>query len=134
MNDTTEVRMLSLANERTLLVEKQPAGEMLRVIGADGLNCLSILLTPAGPVLQFDGSLMLQASGELAVRAGRLSLHGRDGVAITSDGDVSVQTPGDLSTTARIQNITASLGNVNVKANDDVRLDGERVFVNCVDT
>jgi hypothetical protein len=74
---------------------------------------------------------MLQATGDLAVSAGRLALHGRDGVAITSDGDVTVQTPGDLSTSARSQNITAELGNVNVKANDDVKINGERVLVNC---
>jgi hypothetical protein len=127
----TETCSLSLAHQRTLLIERQPAGDVLRVVGADGRNCLTVLLTPAGPVLQFDGSLRLETSGDLAVSAGRLALHGRDGVTITSDGDVTVQTPGDLSTTARIQNITAELGNVNVKANDDVKLNGERVLVNC---
>jgi hypothetical protein len=38
---------------------------------------------------------------------------------------------GDLKTEARIQEIRARLGNVNVSANDDVRIDGERVMVNC---
>jgi hypothetical protein len=36
-----------------------------------------------------------------------------------------------LDSQARIQNITAVLGNVNVKANDDVRMNGERVRMNC---
>ncbi|HYT93458.1 MAG TPA: hypothetical protein VEL76_32370 [Gemmataceae bacterium] len=127
----TETQTLSLAHECTLVVARQPAGDVLRIVGPDGRNSLTILLTPAGPVLQFDGSLMLQASGELALSAGRLALHGREGIAITSDGDVTVQTPGDLSTTARIQNITAELGNVNIKANDDVRMNGERIKMNC---
>jgi hypothetical protein len=129
--DETPSRTLSLAHERTLVIERLAAGDLLRVLGADGGACLTILLRPAGPVIQFDGSLMLQTTGELALSAGRLALHGRDGVAITSDGDVTVQTPGDLSTSARIQNLTAELGNINLKANDDVKLNGERVLVNC---
>jgi hypothetical protein len=32
---------------------------------------------------------------------------------------------------ARIQNITAELGNVNLQANDDVKIDGERILMNC---
>jgi len=34
---------------------------------------------------------------------------------------------------ARVQNIKADLGNVNVTANDDVSINGERVRVNCDD-
>ena len=34
-------------------------------------------------------------------------------------------------TSARAQAITARLGDVSVKANDDVRLNGERVRLNC---
>ena len=38
---------------------------------------------------------------------------------------------GDMQLEARVQDITATQGNVNVKANDDVCLHGERVKVNC---
>jgi hypothetical protein len=124
-------RTLALSAGRTLVVERGPDLDSLRIVAADGQVCLSVLLTPAGPVLRFDGSLLLQAGGDLAVSAQRLALHGREGVAITSEGDVTVQTSGDLNSSARIQNIKAELGNVNLKANDDVRIDGERVLVNC---
>jgi hypothetical protein len=44
---------------------------------------------------------------------------------------MKLQASGDLHSEARIQNVTATLGDVNVRANDDVKLSGERVRVNC---
>jgi hypothetical protein len=134
MSDITKTEIVPLSSQRQMIVERLADADIVRIVNADGLACLTVRLTPEGPVLQFDGSLMLQTSGDLAVSAERLALHGREGVAITSNGDVTLETTGDLSTKARIQNITATRGNVNVKANDDVRVDGERIFMNCVDT
>jgi hypothetical protein len=88
-------------------------------------------LTPAGPVLRFEGSLLLEASGGLAVDAQRVAIHGREGLSLTSGGNARIEIAGDLDSQARIQNITAVLGNVNVKANDDVRMNGERIKMNC---
>jgi hypothetical protein len=124
---------LALSQQRTLVVERRPGLDLLRVFNADGQACLTVRLTPTGPVLQFDGSVVLQTSGALALDAEHIALHGRDGVTITSGGDVTLQTAGDLTSRARVQNIRADLGNVNLQANDDVRLNGERVLVNCVD-
>jgi len=129
-----EKTALALNGDRLLVVESRADLDVIRIVNADGAACLTIHMTPQGPVLQFEGSLMLQTTGDLAVSAARLALHGREGVAITSGGDMTIETAGDLSTSARIQNIEAHLGNVNVKANDDVRIDGERIFMNCVDT
>jgi hypothetical protein len=44
---------------------------------------------------------------------------------------VSIDTPGDIHSEACSQKITAHLGNVDIKANDDVTLDGERIRMNC---
>lgn len=38
---------------------------------------------------------------------------------------------GDIATRAREQVIEARLGDVRVKANDDVKLNGERIRLNC---
>jgi uncharacterized protein (DUF2345 family) len=119
---------LALAHGQRLAVE---TGNVLRLFAADGQTTLTVLITPAGPVLQFSGGLEIQAEGDLAVSGKRLALHGREGVAISTGGDLSLHADRDLHSLARIQNITADLGNVNVKANDDVRLNGERVMVNC---
>ena len=44
---------------------------------------------------------------------------------------MSLTAAGDLTTQGRTQTIVADLGDVKVKANDDVCLNGERVLVNC---
>ena len=102
---------LELASNQCLVVEEN----VVRFVGPDGATLLVVRITEDGPVVKFEGHLKLEA--------GRVSIHGREGVVISSDGD--------LESRARIQNITADLGNVNIKANDDVKLNGERVMMNC---
>jgi hypothetical protein len=127
-----ERQRFDLAGRQQLVLEQQPTQTVLRLLAPDGQVTLAVHVTPAGPVLHFGGAgLLIQADGDLAVNAGRLALHGRDGVVLSSGGDARIRIAGDLETCARIQTITAERGNVNVKANDDVRLDGERVLVNC---
>jgi hypothetical protein len=102
------------------------------IVGSDGRVQLSITLTADGPVLRLEGTgLKIQTAGTLALDAEQIALHGRRGVAISSGGDASITVAGDLEARARIHNIVAELGNVNVRANDDVKLNGERVMMNC---
>lgn len=123
---------LELANRHRLVVDDDGKREAVFFLNADGEVTLSIQLTEKGPVLRFEGAtLALQAAGSLSIGAEHVHLHGRQGLALTSEGDIAVATPGDLHTEARIQNLSATLGNVNVRANDDIRLNGERVLVNC---
>ena len=99
-------------------------GNAVRIVGPGGDLLLTVLLTPSGPVLRFEGArLSLETSGDLALNARHVSIHGREGVRISSEGD--------FESRARIQDITATLGNVNLRANDDVKLDGERILLNC---
>lgn len=129
---TTLPTTVALVGGQQLVVERLPAANVLKLLSADGQLTLSIRVTPAGPVLHLEGAgLMIQTDGDLAVSAGRVAIHGRDGVAISTGGDVHLHAVGDLHSTARIQNLTADLGNVNLKANDDVKINGERVLVNC---
>jgi hypothetical protein len=123
---------LELIGNQKLVVERCPSNNVLKLISSEGRICLSISLTADGPVLRFDGpSLLLESTGDLAVDARRVAIHGREEVVITSGGDAAICVAGDLNTEARVQNISARLGNVNVKANDDVRLRGERIKLNC---
>lgn len=123
---------LALSGEQRVVVTRKAEGDVVNFLSARGEVVLSVQMTERGPVLRFEGaSLVLQAAGELAIEAESLRLHGRGGVALTTDGDLALKAAGDLNSEARIQNVTAALGNVNVRANDDVRLNGERVMVNC---
>jgi uncharacterized protein (DUF2345 family) len=121
-----------LAHGQSLAIESADTGNLVRLVGPDGFSTLlTIRITPQGPVLEFQGGLALATSGELTLHAGRLTLHGRDGISLSSGGDITVDTPGDFSTDARIINLDADRGNINLHANDDIRIQGERVMVNC---
>jgi hypothetical protein len=125
-------REIALRGDRRLVVVRDDDQDVVQVVNADGAVALTIQITALGPVLRFEGaSLVLQAAGELVLDAGRLRLHGREGVTVTTDGDVAVRAAGELSTEARLQTIHASHGDVRVTANDDVRLEGERIRMNC---
>lgn len=127
-----EGQELELRGEQRLRLERGPDGDLIQLCDARGRLTLSIQVTDSGPVLRFEGGgLRIQAAGELTLEAEELHLHGRAGLDLTTGGDLALVADGDLASEARIQEIRARLGNVNIAANDDVRIDGERVMVNC---
>ena len=129
---TRPTRTFELIGQQALVVESAEGGDLLKIVAPDGRVRLAIAITPDGPVLELGGmGVMIRSSGPLAIDAERIALHGRNGLQISTGGDAAIRAEGDLTSVARIQNISASLGNVNVKANDDVRLNGERVMMNC---
>lgn len=125
-------RSIDLVGRQRLLLLHENGLDRLQILAPDGRLRLTIEVTERGPVLSFEGpALTLCASGEMAFEAERLTLHGRKGVCVTTGGDLVLDAAGDLASRARIQDVEARLGNVNVRANDDIRLNGERVMVNC---
>jgi uncharacterized protein (DUF2345 family) len=123
---------IALRGDRRLVVVRDHDQDVVQVVNADGAVTLSIHITARGPILRFEGaSMVLQTAGELVLDAAHLRLHGREGVSVTTEGDMAVRAAGALTTDARLQTINASHGDVRVTANDDVRLEGERVRMNC---
>ena len=123
---------LELSGRQRMVVVRRPDGDLVQFLSRQGEITLSVQLTEQGPVLRFEGaSLVLQAAGSLSVEAENLHLHGRKSVSLSTDGDLGLRAAGDLTSEARIQNLTATLGNVNVRANDDVKVLGERIRMNC---
>jgi len=111
---------------------EQPGEDCLRLIDAQGTTSLIIRLTSAGPVVEISGgSMALKVDGDLAIAARRLHLHGSEGVAISSDADARIVAGQNLVTQGRRQEVTATHGDVRVFANDDVKIDGERIRMNC---
>ncbi|MCK6588391.1 MAG: hypothetical protein HUU21_36070 [Polyangiaceae bacterium] len=128
------VETLKLIGDHALEVRRGPESSVLRIVAPDGKLGISIAITREGMKLSLEGAnVELSTSGSLAIRADELSLHGERGISMTTSGDAAIRAAGDLRSEARIQTIEAKLGNVNVKANDDVCLDGERVRLNCPD-
>lgn len=128
---TLQGTRLECVGGQRLLVERGAQEDLLTLVSSSGDIVFSVRITPSGPVLRFESGLRIEASGALEFSGKSLELSGEEGVNIRSGGDATIHAVGDLSSTARIQNLTARLGNVNLKANDDVRLIGERVRLNC---
>jgi len=92
----------------TLSLTATSEGHLLRVTGPDGGAGLTIALTPQGPVLRVASGLRIEVAGDLDLEGENVRVFGRDDVRIE-----------------------AGRGDVFIRANDDVRLDGERIRNNC---
>jgi uncharacterized protein (DUF2345 family) len=123
---------MALTASQQLVLERGPGGDRLSIVGPQGKLRAMIEISADGAVLRLGGdNLTIQTEGALAIDAQRVAIHAREGMALTTGGDLVLQADRDLYSTARIQNITADLGDVMIQANDDVRLNGERVRSNC---
>jgi len=123
---------MRLVGDQELTVEDEGTRNLICLRSASGRVALTIEVTADGPILRFDGpGLAIQTSGPLAIESESIALHGRRGVSLSSGGDAAIRITGDLEISARMQKIRADLGDVEVRANDDVRLVGERVLLNC---
>ena len=122
----------TLPSGRTVTTRTEGGLESLTVRSAEGWTELHVDLTPTGPVLRFTGA-------EVELRCDHFELDAREGIVERCGGDVQRSTEGnvketvrgDHSTEARIVDVRARRGDVRIKANDDVRLQGERVKLNC---
>jgi hypothetical protein len=129
--DTSESKV-PLVGGQELTITNRGVSNVLILRDASCRVTLTIEVTDKGPILRFDSpGLAIQTTGALSLEAETLSLRGRKGLELTSGGDAAIHVEGDLVTSARIQTVRAELGNVNLEANDDVRLVGERVLLNC---
>jgi hypothetical protein len=135
------VRRPALDSGRTLEVE--PAGDgtdRVTVRAPDGRVELEVVLTERGPVLRFRAAeIALESQGALALRCQELDVHARGGIRQVAGGDLEqvvlgdaeMHVSGDLVSTARSARLESKRGDVRIRANDDVRLNGERVKLNC---
>ena len=113
-------------------------GDRLLVTGPDGRTELAIRLTREGPVVELRGaSLELVDTRRVALKCESFVVEATDEIALKSKGtlhqkatDLRVDASGQVDVEARAVAIQARLGCVNVKANDDVNIDGERIFLN----
>lgn len=129
---TAAVPAIELAGQHRVHICRGDQTDTVELIGRDGKVVFAIEVSERGPVLRFEGpGLTIRAAGDLSLEAKTLNLRATTALNIQTGGDLQIHADGDLHSSARIQTITAELGDVKIDANDDVRLDGERVLVNC---
>ncbi len=120
---------LSLAGGHCLAIDA--GARVLQITRANGSAALTIRITESGPVLEFHESLQIRAAGIVGIEGQRVHICGREGLLLESGRDASIAVAGELRSEAEAHSIRARLGDVEVKANDDVRLRAERIRLNC---
>ncbi len=121
-------RRLDVANDGTRLEISTPEGEVE----------LRVEITATGPVLHFTGaSLSLASVGDVDLECENLSLRSRGLTRLESGnyeqrvaGGYQVAVRDDARLAAQAIDIEAELGDLALRANDDVALDGLRVLMN----
>ncbi|XYI02961.1 hypothetical protein ACMHYB_25685 [Sorangium sp. So ce1128] len=136
-----EGRRVELPSGRVVEV-RSAAGEEERVTirSASGEVELDVRLTPSGPVLRIRAAeLELSSPGAVRVDCDRFHVRAEHGIvhetggdlAQTVAGDATTRVRGELRAEARQATIEARRGDVQLVANDDVQLLGERIKLNC---
>ena len=116
--------------DHAVVVERHAGGGVLKLIAADGNLPLEISITQEGAVLRLGRGLTVSLAGALNLQVESLAVNARSGIAIDSGGGLHLHAGGDVVTSGEGQTIVARKGNVDVTANDDVALQGERIKMN----
>lgn len=135
-------RMVALGAGRALEVGGEEGAERIQIRSAEGQVLLSIRMTAEGPVLAVAGvsleiaaartlslsceTLRVQAAGDAAIEVGGSLREAVRGSAVREAGKAA-------RLTAREVKVEASPGGVEIRANDDVDIVGERVRLNSDD-
>lgn len=118
-------RELELASGRSVVCRSVAGScDEVTIRGPAGDVLLEVALTPAGPVLRFHAAqVQLDCQGSFKVRC--------ESFEVQTTGDIVQQAGGNLRAESNEMSLEARRGNVDVRANDDVNLNGERVRMNC---
>jgi hypothetical protein len=130
--------ILSSASGYHISAQGEGGRELVTVTAPDGRLCLSIALGAEGPVVEVHAQALRFASqGLLRLDCDRLEINAaRETVlrtgALVQDvvGEVRTRAGGVVDAEAHSHRLRSRLGDIQLCANDDVSLDGERVLLN----
>lgn len=106
----------------------------IRIVAPGGATCVRITLSEAGPIVEVQAAqLAVHTAGKLDLSAGSLSLQAVEDLELRAGRNVSIVADAEIETVAFSQRIEATRGDVHLVANDDVRVDGERIRLNAPD-
>ncbi|XXY46480.1 hypothetical protein WME91_41420 [Sorangium sp. So ce269] len=135
-------RVVPLASGRAIEIAEEGAEERIQIRAAAGQILVSIRLTDEGPVLSLAGaSLEIAAAKTLSLSCETLRIQAAQDAAVEVGGSLHERVRGSVvreagrsaRTTAREVKVEASPGGVEIRANDDVDIVGERVRLNSED-
>jgi hypothetical protein len=135
-------RAVVLPSGRSFEVQSEANADVLRFRSSSGACVLTIHLTDAGPVVRVEAaSLEVSAAKRLSLDCEEFHLRTSGAAAIDVGGDllervggsVNRTAGGDAITVARHVGVDARPGGIDLRANDDIRVTGERVLLNSDD-
>lgn len=123
---------LVLVGDHRLRLERRAEEDVLRVEAPDGQIRVCVTVTASGATIELDGAdLAIRSSGALDLDARRLTLRAREELRLESDANLKVRAEGAVRIEGLEQYLVSRRGDLSVYANDDVRIDGERIKMNC---
>lgn len=137
MSDQDSTKSISLPGGRTIALTDDKRA--LRIADQHGAIELVIELSETGPIVRARAAaLHVETSGALSLACERFELRAREGIRMSSDGDLTASVAGDLDCRAsrhahwegQSVRVRASRGEAQIEATDDVRIDGERILLN----
>jgi len=139
--EPAETRRMTLSSGR--VVEAQAEGEgrdRLTIKNPSGEVELEIRMTERGPVLKFRAAdVELEATRDVKLACDNFHVEARGAIVEEAGGDLrqrikgnaDVKVRGRMTLAAKETRVQAKRGNVQVEANDDVEILGERIKLNC---
>ncbi len=106
--------------------------DVLELLDPSGQPTITIRVTNAGAVVELGTrSVTLNVQGDLGIAADNIALHARQSLSLSSANDLSINAGETLRQQAKRQSLSSTLGDIDIRANDDVKVDGERIRMNC---
>jgi len=128
-----------LKKGHSLAILEKDQKDIIQVRNAQGISLFTIEVSNEGTNLNIEAeNINIKATNNLNIESKTISIESKANTKITSNadfkqftkGDAIFLTEGEKIDTAKSQTIKSELGNVDLKANDDVTLKGERVKLN----
>lgn len=98
---------------------------------ADGTPRLTLTISASEILLDcVSGATRLRIAGALTVDADRVQLSATNDMALHCGGDLTLSAGGRIDAVAQRVSLEATRGDALITANDDVRIEGERIRMN----
>src|SRR5690554_4735725 len=129
-----------LKKGHTLAIIQNEGADVVQVRNAQGIPLFTIEVSEQGTNLIVSAeNIQVNAKKDLSFTAENVSIKSRNETKMECGGNLIHKIMGNATTSiegdnvqeAKTQLVKANLGDVKIKANDDVKLNGERVKLNC---
>lgn len=126
-----------MSGRRIRIEASDAASDQLVIRDVDGEVELRVILTPQGPILKLKGARVELDADVLGLRCRELEVDVSGAARLQANsietkivGDQQLEVGGRSRLQARSVAVEAVLGGIELRANDDVEVEGERIWLN----